>query len=196
MKASFKTPLFTLFIFNLVLINSSCGHKTPKTTGNICYIFELNSSWLKYSKKSTEKWGTPIHVQMAILNQESKFYNDAKPKRKKLLGFIPWKRASSAYGYAQVLTTTWDQYIKESGNRGADRDKFKDAVDFVGWYTNKTQKLTKVSKWDAYNQYLAYHEGHGGYQRATYKSKKWLLDVAKKVNQTALLYATQLKKCN
>lgn len=191
MNLSKKSFFIIIFLFSL----SSCGHKTPKSTNNICDIFELNKKWLKHSKKSTNKWGTPIHVQMAILNQESKFRHEAKPKRKKLLGFIPWRRESSAYGYAQVLTTTWKQYKNETGNGGADRDKFKDAVDFVGWYTNKTQRITKVSKWDAYNQYLAYHEGHGGYQRGTYKNKKWLIDVAKKVNQTAMIYASQLKKC-
>ena len=98
--------------------------------------------------------------------------------------------------FCRIQVATWKQYIKESGNRGADRDKFKDAIDFVGWYTNKTQKVTKVSKWDAYNQYLAYHEGQGGFQKGSYKNKKWLIDVANKVNQTAILYASQLKKCN
>jgi len=173
----------------------SCSHKTPSDIHNICEIFDQKSRWYKYAKKSRKKWGTPIHVQMAILQQESSFKYDAKPGRKKLLGFIPWKRKSSAYGFAQVLNETWKQYAKETKNWGADRDSFKDSIDFVGWYTFNTQKQTKVSKWDAYNQYLAYHEGRGGYLRKSYKNKPWLIKIARKVKRNAKIYATQLKKC-
>jgi hypothetical protein len=173
----------------------SCSHKTPTNIHNICEIFDQKGRWYKYAKKSTKKWGTPIHVQMAILQQESSFQYDAKPGRKKLLGFIPWRRKSSAYGYAQVLNETWKQYAKETKNWGADRDSFKDSIDFVGWYTHKTQKQTKVSKWDAYNQYLAYHEGRGGYLKKSYKNKPWLVKVAQKVDSNAKTYAAQLKKC-
>jgi len=173
----------------------SCSHKTPTDIHNICEIFDQKGRWYKYAKKSTKKWGTPIHVQMAILQQESSFQYDAKPGRKKLLGFIPWRRKSSAYGYAQVLNETWKQYAKETKNWGADRDSFKDSIDFVGWYTHETQKQTKVSKWDAYNQYLAYHEGRGGYLKKSYKKKPWLIKVAQKVDRNAKTYAAQLKKC-
>jgi hypothetical protein len=118
---------------------------------------------------------------MAIIHQESKFRRDARPPKKRVLGFIPWGRASSAYGYAQAKDDTWDWYISKTGNRGADRDDFEDAVDFVGWYCSMTHRTNGVSKWDAYNQYLAYHEGHGGYRRRTYNKKAWLLGVARKV---------------
>ena len=40
-----------------------------------------------------------------------------------------------------------------------------------------------VSMWDAYNQYLAYHEGHGGHKNGSWKSKEWLQQVASKVKQ-------------
>jgi hypothetical protein len=186
-----------LLIFSVYLLIhiSSCSHKTPKKIDDICYIFSEKNKWYKYAKKSKKKWGTPIHVQMAILQQESSFQYDAKPSRKKLLGFIPWKRKSSAYGYAQVLNETWKEYAKQTKNWGADRDDFKDAIDFVGWYTFHTQKQTKVSKWDAYNQYLAYHEGRGGFIKQSYKDKKWLIKVAQKVDNNAKRYASQLKTC-
>jgi hypothetical protein len=29
----------------------------------------------------------------------------------------------------------------------------------MGWYTHKAQRLNGTSKWDAYGQYLNYHEG-------------------------------------
>jgi hypothetical protein len=52
-----------------------------------------------------------------------------------------------------------------------------------------------ISKWDAYNQYLAYHEGHGGFKRKTYNGKPWLIGVARKVKNSASGYAAQLKRC-
>ncbi|MFT7288001.1 MAG: hypothetical protein ACI87W_002116, partial [Halieaceae bacterium] len=48
---------------------------------------------------------------------------------------------------------------------------------------------------DTYRLYLAYHEGHGGYTRATYKSKEWLQTVARKVASRAQRYETQLRGC-
>ena len=90
---------------------------------------------------------------------------------------------------------TWDWYIEKSGHRGADRDDFDDAVDFIGWYGNYTHKTLGVSKWDAYNQYLAYHEGHGGFKRKSYVKKPWLMSVAKKVKSRAQRYRAQLATC-
>ena len=34
------------------------------------------------------------------------------------MGFIPWRRPSSAYGYPQAKDDTWDWYIRKTGNRG------------------------------------------------------------------------------
>jgi len=143
-----------------------------------------------------DKWGVPIHVPMAMMYQESSFKSDALPPRDYIFfGLIPWGRVSSAYGYSQAKTPTWSDYIRETGNRGADRDDFDDAIDFMGWFISKTHKVNGISKWDAYAQYLNYHEGWGGYRRKTYNKKAWLKKVAKKVNDRAYTYAKQLKKC-
>ncbi len=142
-----------------------------------------------------ERWGVPIPVQMAIIRQESRFRDDAKPPRRKLLGMIPWTRPSSAYGYGQVKDETWDWYIQKTGNRGADRDDFDDAIDFVGWYGSVSHRSLGISKWDAYSQYLAYHEGHGGFKRKTYRKKSWLMKVAHRVQVKAKQYSVQLARC-
>jgi len=68
-------------------------------------------------------------------------------------------------------------------------------VDFIGWYGSVSHRTLGISKWDAYNQYLAYHEGHGGFKRKTYKKKAWLMKVARKVDNRAKSYHTQLSKC-
>jgi len=173
---------------------SGCA-SVPENIDDICAIFDAKGKWYKAAKKSEERWGTPIHVQMSIIRQESSFHFDAKPPRKKLLGFIPWKRPSNAYGYAQALESTWQSYVDETGRRFADRDDFKDAIDFVGWYTDKSRKTVGISKWDPYNQYLAYHEGQGGWQRKTYEGKGWLKEAARKVDFRAREWGAQLQRC-
>ena len=70
---------------------------------------------------------------------------------------------------------------------------FKDSVDFIGWYTNKTESILKISKKDAFRQYLAYHEGWGAYKN--YKGNQKVIILAKKVKNQADKYKSQLKKC-
>ena len=183
-----------LLVGVVALVSASCA-TTPENVEDICAIFDDRSKWYRAAKKSEERWGTPIHVQMAIIRQESSFQFNARPPRKKLLGFIPWKRPSDAYGYAQALESTWQLYEKETGRRFADRDDFKDAIDFVGWYTDKSQKTVGISKWDPYNQYLAYHEGQNGWRRKSYRGKGWLQNTARRVDHRAKEWGAQLRKC-
>ena len=95
---------------------------------------------------------------------ESDFDWLAKPPRHKLFKVIPYKRPSSSFGYSQAVKGTWEQYKKENNKPLATRARFKDSVDFIGWYTNKTESILKISKKDAFKQYLAYHEGWGNYK--------------------------------
>tara|TARA_R110002096_G_scaffold265798_1_gene459383 strand:- start:1483 stop:2091 length:609 start_codon:yes stop_codon:yes gene_type:complete len=187
-------PKMTFLVGLSTLLLASCA-STPSNVDNICAIFEEKGRWYKAAKKSEERWGTPIHIQMAIIRQESSFDANAKPPRKRLLGFIPLRRPSNAFGYAQALDSTWKSYQADTGRHGADRDKFKDAIDFVGWYTDQSQKIAGISKWDPYNQYLAYHEGQGGWQKKTYSSKGWLINTAKRVDSRAKRWGGNLKQC-
>lgn len=179
----------------IVSLTSACSASPPKNMDSSCEIFFEKDDWYGEAKDSYEKWGVPIHVQLAIIHQESHFNDDAKPEMEYFLWIIPIGRKSDAYGYAQVKDDTWDWYIKKSGNSGADRDDFNDSVDFIGWYGMQTYKVLGISKWDVYNQYLAYHEGHGGFKRKTFNKKPWLINVARKVEKRAKRYSAQLKIC-
>lgn len=187
--------MFRIFFIAVFVLLVGCSNNPPKNLDNICEIFEEKDDWYDDSKASFERWGVPIQVQMAIIHQESRFKHDAKTEMEYFLWIIPVGRKSSAYGYAQVKDATWEWYIDSTRNSGADRDDFDDAVDFIGWYGKKTYDTLKVSKWDAKNQYLAYHEGHGGYKRKTYDAKPWLKEVALKVDKRASRYGAQLKTC-
>ena len=184
-----------IFVVMALASITGCTTTPPSNQQNLCEIFREKDGWYTDAADARENWGSPIAIMMAIMHQESRFQAKAKPPRNKLLGFIPWFRSSSAYGYSQAKSSTWDWYQTSSGNYGADRDDFEDAIDFIGWYTDGSQKRLKLSKWDAYGQYLAYHEGRGGYSRKTFNKKPWLKKVAAKVKRRSSLYNTQLKSC-
>jgi hypothetical protein len=133
---------------------------------------------------------------MATIHQESKFIGNARTPHQYTLGIIPMGRQSSAYGYSQALDGTWEEYQDDQGKRGAKRDRIRDATDFMGWYMNATHESLGISKSDARNQYLAYHEGRSGYARGSYNSKPWLLDVADRVDRRAERYRKQLQTCS
>jgi len=137
----------------------------------------------------------PIQLPFAIMYQESAFRQDAKAPRNYLLWIIPWGRVSTAAGYAQAKDEVWNDYRKSTGRSGASRQDFDDAIDFVGWYMDKTYTINGVYKYDAYGQYLNYHEGWGGYRQRTYASKAWLPPVASKVQARSQLYAQQYAGC-
>lgn len=171
------------------------ANKPPRSPENLCSIFNQRQSWYEDAKTAEKKWGTPVQVMMAIMYQESSYVHNARPPRPWIL-FIPLKRRSSAYGYAQAQDATWDLYLRETGGWFKNRDNFGDAIDFIGWYTWKTRKVNGISLWHADKLYLNYHEGWTGYRRGSYKAKEWLVTTAKRVNQRASRYGAQLRRCN
>lgn len=189
------TRILRLLLPLCLVLLAACATLPPQQPDDLCEIFREKPDWYEDAEDATQRWGTPAFVSMAMMYQESSFREDARPPMQYFLWIIPIGRASSAYGYAQVKDETWEQYQDETGSSWADRDDFADAIDFMGWYTSKSQQLNGVSKWDAYNQYLNYHEGWGGFRRGTYLQKSWLPPVARKVDARARRYALQLHSC-
>ncbi len=179
----------------LIVLLAGCAQPRPDNVNNVCDIFRQYPKWYWATHDVKTQWRVPIAVQMAIIHQESRFTAIAKPPRTKLLWIIPWKRPSTAYGYTQALDITWRHYKKDTGKYFVSRDNFADAVDFIGWYVYRANKRAGIAKHDAYRLYLAYHEGVGGYQRRTYRSKPWLINVARKVQRQANNYQRQLNRC-
>ena len=183
----FSGVYILLFLFTI-----SCS-SIPKNTADGCSIFSERYLWYKHSKKVEKKWGTPVYIQLAFIKMESDFDWLAKPKRQKIFKVIPYKRPSSSFGYSQAVRGTWKQYKDETNNPLATRTRYKDSVDFIGWYTNKTYKILKISKKDAFKQYVAYHEGWGNYKN--YKKNQKVIQLAKKVKRFSDRYERQLKNC-
>ncbi|KAB7627679.1 transglycosylase SLT domain-containing protein [Alkalilimnicola sp. S0819] len=179
----------------LAALLAGCATKPPSEPHDACEIFREKPDWYEASREAAERWGTPVHVQLAIMHQESTFVHDARPPRGRLLWVIPWRRPSSAYGYAQVLDGTWRWYQEDTGRHGASRDDYADAADFVAWYVHTSHRMLGLSKWNIRAQYLAYHEGQGGYRRGTHRHKGWLVRVADRVSARGSRYHTQLSRC-
>jgi len=162
---------------------------------NACSILRDRPGYSRAFKRVERKWGVPVHVQMATIHQESKFVSNARTPLRFALGVIPMGRQSSAYGYSQALDGTWKEYKAETGKRRAKRDNINDATDFMGWYMTKTRERNGIALTDTRNQYLAYHEGHSGYARGSYRRKAWLVAVADRVASRGEMYRGQLTTC-
>ena len=186
---------FVFFTYLSFLLLQGCV-SAPSHAQNACSIFDEKYFWFKAAKKSSKKWNVPIATLMSIINQESAFKQYAKPPRKKLLGFIPLlTRESSSLGYSQATKGSWEHYKKITGKKFVTRIRFKDSVDFVGFYIDQANKELGISKKDTFSHYLAYHEGMNGFRKKTYKTKTKLLKTAGRVEKQAQTYNKQLSKC-
>jgi len=183
-----------ILILTLLLL-TSCAELPPKNADNVCAIFKENPDWYEQSNDAAQRWGVSVPVMMAIMHQESHFVADAKPPRVWLLGFIPWGRVSSAYGYAQAIDGTWDAYEQNVASFMAERDDFADAVDFIGWYSYISHNQLGIPLQDVRNLYLAYYEGVDGYSRKSYAKKPDVQKIAAKVARQAQLFQNQLSRC-
>ncbi len=122
----------------LVLL-AACGggsreYAAPRDLDDACAIIRERPQYMRAMAAAERKWGVPVHVQMATIHQESKFIGNAQTPHRWALGVIPMGRQSTAYGYSQALNGTWEEYLEETGRRGARRDRIDDATDFMGWY--------------------------------------------------------------
>ena len=154
----------------------------PSDIDNLCQIFKDKPHWKSNVMTVADHYGVPPSVVMAIMRHESGFNQYAKNPN------------SSAFGYAQALDGTWEDFQDDTDNDDASRTRFSDAVAFIAWYINKNKNVG-INPLDAYNNYLAYHEGRTGYLRGGYHQKNWLLNVAQNVNVTAHRFYEQVHRC-
>ena len=95
-----KINFLLIFIFLIYGCSS-----IPSNTSDSCSIFDERYLWYKHAKKSEQKWGTPIYLQLSIIKMESGFDWLAKPPRQKLFKIVPYKRPSSSFGYSQAAVS-------------------------------------------------------------------------------------------
>lgn len=194
-----KNPV--VLLFSLILM-SGCSSLAfvdvapPKSLNNACNILNEKPSWVGSLGDVHSKYGVPDYVILAMMYQESKFVHDARPIATGKSGLFGSPYASSAYGYSQALDMTWGHYLKSAQVYGASRENFADSAMFMGWYVDWSSRELGLKKTDVRSQYLAYHEGLGGFKAKSFEKKPWLKQVASKVSIRASHYRAQLKKCD
>jgi len=188
----------SLLVATLVLLGG-CAATKPSHTNNACAILDQKNglfvNWGRAAKAAERDWGIAMPIILATINVESGFQHNARPPRRKILGFIPAKRPSSAYGYAQALDGTWDEYRKSSGRFAARRNNFADAAGFIGWYHQQSIRKNGVNADDAYNLYLNYYLGHAGYAKGSWRNNSTAVRSAEKMQKLAMQYDNQLRQC-
>jgi len=184
-----------VLVLVLLVLLPACATTPPRDIDDVCSIFREKRGWHKVARQAEEKWGTSMHIPLAFMHQESRFRHKARPPRRQLLGFIPWRRQSSAYGYAQAIDGTWSDYIRATGEYWRVRHDFADATDFIHWYIGELGRRNGIAPTDASSLYMSYHEGPVGYARGDHMSKPWLLEVATGVQRRSWRYAAQYESC-
>ncbi|MGC4025434.1 MAG: hypothetical protein QM744_09940 [Mesorhizobium sp.] len=175
---------------------SGCASQ-PTRINDVCAVFEQRdgffNNWRSSAESSAARYGVPVHVLMATVRKNPDSSRmPARPARQcsvlSLLG-----RESSAYGYSQALDGTWATYKAETGNFGARRSNFDDAVDFIGWYHSRSATALGIDPRDTYRLYLAYYLGWSGYKRGNWEPG--IDKIARDTEAMALSYAGQLNNC-
>lgn len=179
----------------LLLTMTGCTSAPPRDPDNLCRIFAEKPRWYRAARAAEKNWDLPVPVAMAFIHRESSYVSDARPPRGRLLWVIPWRRPSSAYGYAQATDEAWSDYLDDRGGIFSERDDMRDALDFVGWYNHRSHRKLGLSMDDAYSLYLAYYVGPGGYARGTWRRNDHAQRYAGIVARRAERYARQLDGC-
>lgn len=190
-------PMRRIMMIPLLLL-AGCA-SAPTQTSNVCAVFDQKdgffNNWYSYAKGAEAQYGVPVPILMATINTESGFQARARPPRTKLLGFIPWTRPSTAYGYSQALDGTWAEFQRSTGRYGSGRTSFADAVYFVGWYHAQSNKKNGIPLNDAYNLYAAYYAGPKEYARGTWRNRPGIDRAARRTAAMASRYAAQMQSC-
>ena len=179
----------------LLVALPACVSKPPAQPDQLCAIFSEKPGWHRAAHRMYKKWGIPVPVAMAFVHRESSYRARAKPPRTKLLWVIPWRRPSTAYGYAQATDPAWREYLAAEGGWTSDRDDFADAMDFIGWYNHRSHKRLGITKGDAYRLYVAYYVGPGGYKQGKWRRDPTVQKYASIVSDRAARYAAQYQHC-
>lgn len=163
---------------------------------NACSILKENPDWLKAARRTSLVYGVPIHTQLAFVRHESNYVKKARPLNKNRKSIFDKKYASTAYGYAQVLDGTWDEFKTTFNNKRLKRTNFGHSVEFIGWYNKRHINTGIIHKDNVAHLYLAYHEGLGGYKKKTFLKKPWLVNYSRAVHATSDKYKHQINACN
>ena len=178
-----------------LLLLAGCASAPPARPDDLCAIFDEKSGWRRAARRAEKQWRIAVPALMAVAHKESSFIRNARPPRKKVLGMFPGRRPSSAYGYAQATDEAWADYQRATDRWRADRDDFGDAIDFVGWYLDRSHRQLNIPRHDLRRLYISYHEGVSGYRSGRWRKNAWLNGAADRVAATEARFRKQWAAC-
>lgn len=179
-----------IVVFIMTIFLTSCSRE-PNLDNvditNACQILSKQIEWKNSLKITSEKYGIPPSLVMAVIYQESKFKATAKNPQ------------SSAYGYAQVIDSTWKNYEKQEGGSQS-RSDFLNSTNFIGWYLSKLKYKLNLNWSDQKKLYIAYLLGEHGYHKYYLSGSKnkriiEIEKIAKGVASLSVQYKDQMLKC-
>jgi hypothetical protein len=191
MKAVIRCIKFSLATFLL----AGCVVEEPVAgyEKDICQFVHSHRGWKNALRKAERHYGITPGTVMSVIYHESSFRSHVRPPRDWVLGVFP-VRTRTEYGYGQVKDITWQWYLEKDPGLFRSRTSFSDTVRFIGWYYQHYKKVSRETNQPAYDFYLAYHEGLGGYQRLT-AVNDWLHKKSSSVQKVADEFDLVLRDC-
>ncbi|PIE24526.1 MAG: hypothetical protein CSA60_02970 [Neptuniibacter caesariensis] len=111
---------------------------------SICELLEDNDEWIKPALQARETYGTPLHLTLAMLE-------------------LPLSNLEKKH--IRPRMADWDEYRIRNEQWGASAYEPEYAADFIGWFTQETNKRNKIHWDNTKGHYLALRLGHGAYER-------------------------------
>ncbi len=182
-------------VLSLLVLSAGCATRPPQQPDDLCQVFAERPGWHRSAVRMQRKWKIPVPIAMAFVHRESSYRARARPPRTRFLWLFPGPRPSSAFGYAQATDPTWREYVQEAGSWFSDRDDFADAIDFIGWYNDRSHRRLGIARNDAYRLYVAYYAGPGGYRAGKWRRNKTIRRYASIVSDRAARYQAQYRRC-
>ena len=162
---------FVLFLPNICL-------------SNICDYYYQYPNRYRSQKTLAAQGMLPLTDVHAILLSESSLEAFSAPR-----GSFFQKPKSTAYGYAQVVDGTWQDFTEGHPENWLFRVNFYDSVAFIQWYRMAHGHLLRSTR--LYDYYLLYHDGPKHYIARSFKSQK----LAQKVEHLAMDMRRDFSRC-
>lgn len=189
------SPFFALALALMLALAYAWMEPPPADQGDLCRVFAQRPGWYDDARAAADRWDMPLTTLMAFVQLESGFRRESRPPRRYLLGYIPWLRPSSAFGYGQIGDAAWSDYIAARPGLARSREDMGDVLDFIGWYNRGSVEQLGIEPGDTKRLYLAYHEGRAGYRDGRWRDAPGLIRYAERVARRADDYAAQLERC-
>jgi len=87
-----------VLVLAMVLSGAVDTASAASSLDNACKLLSERVGWFTIADDASKKWKVPVPVLLAVMYHESRFKADASPK------------TTTAFGYAQALDGTWEQY--------------------------------------------------------------------------------------